>query len=142
VKDNRSWFALIRCCATPALGVALGSAILFTGVAVAVAGGGERANASAQEGDNPKETVYAGLITDDHCGARHDMDSGKNPANCTKMCIRNGSKYILVVGDKRYALAGNASTLDGLAGQRANVAGTLEGNTIKLGSTSSTSSGQ
>jgi len=142
VNDHRSWFALIRCCVTPALVVALGSAILFTGAAVAVAGGSRPANPSTQEGDNPKETVFAGLITDDHCAARHDMDSGKNPTECTKMCVRNGSRYILVVGDKRYALAGNESKLDELAGQRASVAGTLVGNTIKLGSTSLTNSGQ
>jgi hypothetical protein len=60
-----------------------------------------------------------------------------NPAECTKMCVRAGSKYVLVVGSKRYALAGSESQLDGLAGQRANIAGTLDGNTIKVSSTSS-----
>lgn len=65
------------------------------------------------------------------------MDSGMNPADCAKMCVRNGSKYVLVQGNKKYALAGSESQLESLAGQRANVAGTLNGNTIQVSSTSS-----
>ena len=139
MNEIRPWLTLVGFCVARALAVALGTAMLFTSAAVtfAVVGGGEPANATTRERNNPRETVFAGLITDDHCGARHDMDSGKNPTECTKMCVRNGSKYILVVGNKRYALAGTASKLDALAGQRASVAGILDGNTIKVGSTSS-----
>jgi len=79
--------------------------------------------------------MFAGLVTDDHCGARHDMDSGMSPAECTKMCVRNGSSYVLIEGDKRYALAGGEGELDRLAGQRAIIAGTLAGNTIQVDST-------
>jgi len=53
------------------------------------------------------------------------------------MCVRNGSKYVLVEGDRIYALAGSESELNGLAGQRATVAGILDGNTIKVTSTNS-----
>jgi hypothetical protein len=60
------------------------------------------------------------------------MDSDKDPTGCAKMCVRNGSKYVLVQGDKRYALAGSESQLEGLAGQRANITGILNGNTIKV----------
>jgi len=138
VNKPRSWFALVRCCATPALVVALGCAILFTSAVVAFAvANGDPVEAATQKADHPRERVFAGLITDDHCGARHHMDSGMNPAECTKMCVRNGSKYVLVEGDKIYALAGSESELDGLAGQRATVAGVLDGNTIKVRSTNS-----
>jgi len=132
VNNRRSWLRLVAFCVTPALVIALGLAILFAGAAVAFAlSGGEKPGPAATQ-----ETVFAGLITDAHCGARHDMDSGMNPTQCTKMCVRNGSKYVLVHGVKRYALEGNESQLDGLAGQRANIAGTLDGNTIKVDSTS------
>jgi hypothetical protein len=139
VNGTRSWFGLIRLCATPALVVAVGCAILFTSavVAFAVAGGGEPVEAAAQETHKPGERMFAGLVTDDHCGARHSMDSGMSPTECTRMCVRNGSRYILVEGDKKYALAGGESKLDGLAGQRAKIAGTLAGTTIKVASTSS-----
>jgi hypothetical protein len=138
LNKDRPWLALITFCVTPALIVALGSAVLFTGAAAAFAvSDSARPVATTQEADNPRERVFAGLITDDHCGARHDMDSGMNPTECTKMCVRNGSKYVLVEGNKRYALAGSESQLGGLAGQRANIAGTLDGNRIKVSSTSS-----
>jgi len=65
------------------------------------------------------------------------MDSGMNPTDCAKTCVRNGSKYILVQGNRKYALAGSVSQLESLAGQRVRIAGTLNGNTIKVSSTSS-----
>ena len=136
MNKTRSWFALVRFCATPALAVALGCAILFTSAVIAFAGGGEPVEAATQETHNPRERMFAGLITDDRCGARHDMDSDMNPAECTRMCVRNGSRYVLVEGDKRYALAGTESKLDAVAGQRAKISGTLAGNTIKVDSTS------
>jgi len=137
MNNRRSWFALITFCVTPALAFALGSAILFAGAAVAFAGSDAAKPVATQGADNPKERVFAGLLTDNHCGARHDMDSDMNPTECTKMCVRNGSRYVLVEGNKRYALTGNESHLDALAGQRVNIAGTLNGNTIKVDSTSS-----
>jgi hypothetical protein len=137
LNKHRSWLALITLCVTPALIVALGLAILFAGAAVAFAASNDPRPAAAQEADKPRERVFAGLITDEHCGARHDMDSGMNPTECTKMCVRTGSKYVLVVGEKRYALVGGENQFDDLAGQRANVAGILDGNTIKVSSVSS-----
>jgi hypothetical protein len=136
VNNSRSWLGLITFCITPALVVALCLAVLFAGVAVAFAVSDSGKPVTPATQTSPRTRVFAGLITDDHCGARHHMDSGMNPAECTKMCVRNGSKYVLVQGDKRYALAGNEGELDGFAGQRTNIAGTLEGNTIKVDSTS------
>jgi hypothetical protein len=137
VKSNHSWLALLSFCITPALVVALSSAALFAGAAVAFAlPEGGKPGPAAQEANNPRDRVFAGVITDDHCGARHVMDSDKNPTDCARMCVRNGSRYVLVQGDKRYALAGNESQFEGLAGQRVNVTGMLDGNTIKVSSTS------
>jgi hypothetical protein len=136
VNNRRCWFALITFCVTPALAVALGSAVLFTGAAIAFAvSDNAKPVAATQDVDRPRERVFVGLITDDHCGARHEMDSGMNPTECTKMCVRNGSRYVLVEGNKRYALAGSESQLNELAGQRAHISGTLDGNTIRLSST-------
>jgi hypothetical protein len=137
LSNRCSWFALIRFCATPALALALGCAILFTSAVVvfAVGGVGEPVEVATRQTHKPGERMFAGLVTDDHCGARHDMDSGMSPTECTKMCVRNGSSYVLVEGDKRYALAGSESELDRLAGQRAIIAGTLTGNTIQVDST-------
>jgi len=137
VKNRRAWFGFIASCVTPALAFALGAAVLFMGAAVAFAGSDAAKPVATQGAANARERVFAGLLTDDHCGARHDMDSDMNPTECTKMCVRNGSRYVLVEGNKRYALAGNESQLDALAGQRVNVAGTMNGNTIKVDSATS-----
>jgi hypothetical protein len=50
------------------------------------------------------------------------------------MCVRNGSKYILINGDQKNILEGNELALDHLAGQRVMVKGTLTGDTIKVNS--------
>jgi hypothetical protein len=139
LSNRRSWLAIVRFYATPALVIALGCAILFASVVVAfaVARGGEPVVATTPETHSRGERMFVGLVTDDHCGARHEMDSGMNSSECTKMCVRNGSRYVLVQGNKRYLLVGSESKLDGLAGQRANIAGILNGKTIKLSSTNS-----
>ncbi|MBZ5570335.1 MAG: hypothetical protein LAO09_00470 [Acidobacteriia bacterium] len=150
---RRSPFALIVFCATAALVAALASAVVFTSatVALAVARGtpaSEERVALAQaeksgEGnqappDAPQSRIFAGMITDDHCGARHAPDSGKSPSECVKMCIGHGSHYALVNGDKRYLLEGDSEELGKLASQRANIAGSLSGDTIRVSSVSAT----
>jgi hypothetical protein len=139
VNRTRSWFGLVTCCATPALVVGLSCALLFVSAAVAFAAadGGKAVEVATRETDNPGGRAFAGLITDDHCGARHEMESGMSPAECTKMCVRNGSKYVLVKGSRTYALAGDESKLERLAGQRATIVGALTGHTIKVVSTTS-----
>ena len=143
----RSSFALITFCATATLLASLGLAVVFTSASVAVAfargnaPGDERAVApptfvqsvSAQAPpDAANERTFSGLITDDRCGARHAPSSGKSPSECVNMCIRNGSHYELVNGDRNYLLEGNADDLGKLASQRANVVGSLNGDSIKV----------
>ena len=143
MKKSCSWFTLITFCAAAALVAALGMAALFAGVSVALAGADALALSDAGPQNPPTQPIvtglqtYTGMITDDHCGARHKMDSDKNPAQCARMCVRNGSRYILIDGEKRYRVDGDANELGRLAGQRAKVVGTLVGTTIKMSSTAS-----
>jgi len=69
------------------------------------------------------------------CGAKHM--SGP-PAECTRACVKQGSKYALVVGDKVYTLQtddkATLAKLDSLAGEKAKVSGSLDGDTIKVSS--------
>jgi hypothetical protein len=48
--------------------------------------------------------------------------------------VRNGSRYIIVDGDRIYELAGNLGQLGQFAGQRVTLIGVLNGNTIKVSS--------
>ena len=60
-----------------------------------------------------KPQAFTGKVSDAMCGANHMMAG--DAAECTRACIRKGSKYALVVGDKVYALdASDQAALDQL----------------------------
>ena len=146
MKSGHSWFALVSFCAATAIVAALGVAIFFASVTVAFAVARtvspvvdnqrqEAVNESAaQEERSTVGEAFRGLVTDDRCGARHDMGSDKSPAECAKACVHNGAKYALVDGDTTYTLEGNGEELSRAAGLRAKVVGSLNGDTIQVSS--------
>ena len=77
---------------------------------------------------------FSGEVSDSMCGAKHMMAG--NDADCTRACVRKGSNYALVVGDKVYALHTNdkaaLDALNKLAGEKATVTGTADGETIEV----------
>lgn len=127
-----NWLGLLTFCSLMTLAASLGLAVLFAGGAAAFAFDPQQ----VQKSDAVAEQTFSGMITDSQCGARHDQSTGKRPADCARMCVRNGSKYILVNGDQKNILEGNELALDHLAGQRVTVKGTLAGDTIKVSSVS------
>ena len=130
-----TWLGLLTFCSLMTLAASLGLAGLFAGGAAAFAtSGGEQGQ--VQKSDPVALQSFSGMITDSQCGARHDQSSGKRSAECARMCVRNGSKYVLVNGDQKNILEGNEAALDHLAGQRVTVKGTLAGDTIKVSSVS------
>jgi uncharacterized low-complexity protein len=126
-----SWFGVVTFCSLMSLAAALVMAVVFAGGAAAFATSDPQ---QVQKSDVVAEKSFSGMITDSQCGARHDQSTGKRPADCARMCVRNGSKYVLVNGDQKNILEGNEVQLDHLAGQRATVTGTLNGDTIKVSS--------
>jgi hypothetical protein len=144
---QRSSFALLSFCMTTVLVVALAMALLFASVTLAFAlartlspaiGNDAKADAAAPAAEVAQTSTagsaqtFAGLITDDHCGARHDMGSDKSPSECANACVHNGAKYALVDGDKSYALAGDVAELARASGRRVTLNGSLEGDTIQV----------
>lgn len=81
-----------------------------------------------------KSQTLTGEVSDAMCGAKHEMPG--SAADCTRSCIKHGSKYALVVGDKVYTLetADKAALdkLNDLAGAKANVTGEVDGTTITV----------
>ena len=79
---------------------------------------------------------FTGEVSDAMCGAKHAM-SGSN-AECTRACVRKGSSYALVVGDKVFTLKtddkATVAELEKLAGEKATVSGTADGDTIAVSS--------
>jgi hypothetical protein len=72
-----------------------------------------------------------GVVTDSMCGAKH-MIAGRTDAECTRICVKQGMQYALLVGDKLYTLQGDTAAIDKYAGQRATATGTVDGNTVKV----------
>jgi len=83
-----------------------------------------------------KAETFTGEVGDMMCGAKHEMQG--SAADCTRDCIKHGSKYALIVKDKVYTLDTKdkaiLDTLDKLAGQQAKVTGTADGTTIQVSS--------
>ena len=75
--------------------------------------------------------TLTGIVSDSMCGAHH-MAKDKSPAECTRMCIKQGTKYALVVGSKVYTLEGHESEVDKLAGQKATIKGSVTGETVAV----------
>lgn len=80
------------------------------------------------------DQTMTGKVSDAMCGAKHGMAGGE--AKCTRECVKGGSKYALVVGDKVYTLdTSDKAALDKLnelAGTAAKVTGEVKGETIAV----------
>jgi len=85
-----------------------------------------------------KSQTLTGQVSDVMCGAKHENPA--KSAECTRGCVKHGSKYALVVGDKVYTLETSDQAaldkLNGLAGAKAKVTGELEGDTMTVKSVS------
>ncbi len=81
-----------------------------------------------------KSQTFTGEVSDSMCGAKHMMQ-GK-PGECARACVGKGSSYALVVGDKVYSLQTQDKAaqdeLGKLAGEKAKVTGTADGETIQV----------
>jgi hypothetical protein len=78
--------------------------------------------------------TLTGIVTDSMCGKKHTMMPGKPDSECIRACVKAGSKYALLVGEKVYVLNGDAKQIDQFAGKRVNVTGNVSGTTITLAS--------
>jgi hypothetical protein len=147
VRKHRSWLSLVGFCAGLVIAASLAFATIVAGASVALAD--HRAEvASDASGDDasqlspanpsaqPSGTNFSGMITDSRCGARHMRSSGRSAAECARACFRHGASYVLVDGDHRYTLVGGESELSKLAGERANVIGTRQGDAILVNAVS------
>jgi hypothetical protein len=81
-----------------------------------------------------KSQALTGVVSDAMCGAKHQMPG--QAADCTRACVKHGSNYALVVGDKVYTLEtsdqATLDKLDKLAGAKAKVTGEVDGDTVTV----------
>jgi len=74
---------------------------------------------------------FKGTVTDAMCGKQHMMKNA-SAAECTRECVKAGSDFALVSGDKVYVLKGDKAQLDKYAGVPVVVEGALNGNSITV----------
>ena len=90
-------------------------------------------SAAAQK---PDAQTWTGKISDSMCNAKHPggEHEGKKmtDADCTKVCVKKGAKYVFVASDgKVYQLANQTSkTIASHAGQDVQLTGEIKGDTI------------
>jgi hypothetical protein len=82
-----------------------------------------------------KDQTWKGAISDSKCNGKHpagEHDGKKmTEVECTKVCMKNGAKYVFVSEGKVYQLANQKSkTIASHAGQQVELIGTIEGDTI------------
>ena len=81
--------------------------------------------------------TFIGLVSDSRCGPRHKLKD-KSAEECTRTCQRAGASFALVAGERIYKLKGDTNDVAVLAGQKAQVTGTLQGDTITVQSIQAT----
>ncbi|MGB6677763.1 MAG: hypothetical protein WBE44_13800 [Terriglobales bacterium] len=131
-KHDRSWLTLVSFLIATTLASSLVFALAFAGV-TAVIGESAQAADEPQVGPITTEQTFSGVITDARCSARH-MNREKNASECSRLCVRHGSNYIIVDGDKKYELIGELRQIPEFAGQRVSLTGVRDGQTIKVSS--------
>lgn len=127
MKAKRVWIDIIVAGATASLALALVMVIL--GAAAGAAGQNESSQAPQASANTQ---VFDGMVTCSKCGAKHSARLDQSAAKCTRVCVRSGAKFALVNADSTYQLDGDLSLLKHLAGERAEIVGTLHGSTIHV----------
>jgi len=82
------------------------------------------------------EQTWTGKISDSMCKDKHSVGEheGKKmtDADCTKVCVKGGEKYVFVSEGKVYQLANQSSkTIASHAGQEVQLTGEMKGDTIR-----------
>jgi hypothetical protein len=77
--------------------------------------------------------TLSGTISDAMCVRKHMMP-GKSSTQCAQECVKAGSTYVLVVGDKVYSLNGKTTAIAPFAGRHVQIKGTVNRTTIDVGS--------
>jgi len=77
------------------------------------------------------DKTWSGVISDSSCGTKHATASA-DAAACVAKCVSGGGKYVLTSKGKVYQLDPQDKVSSDLAGKKAKVTGTLDGETIKV----------
>jgi hypothetical protein len=131
MRYHRFWIEIVLLGSAAALALAL----LFATFGAA-AGAAENVGESSQL--NPSGTTsFEGMVTCSRCGAKHSAALDRSASTCVRVCVHGGASFALVNAEATYLLDGDLTALKKLAGQRARITGTRDGQIIKVASVTS-----
>jgi hypothetical protein len=117
--------------------IALALALLIATLSAAAGAVGDEAEVGLAAPHAPQQDsqrTYEGMITDTYCGAKHDAGINRAASDCVRICVHSGNSFALLSGEKIYILNGDPVILKTIAGMRARISGSLDGNTITVSS--------
>jgi hypothetical protein len=136
-RHSNLWIEILATATVIAFALALLIATLGA-AAGAVGGEPETGHARPPHQDSSRtedsQRTYEGMITDTYCGAKHDARINRAAGDCVRICVHSGNSFALLSGEKIYLLNGDPVTLKTIAGMRARISGSLDGNTITVSS--------
>jgi len=128
MNKHRFWIEIL------VLGTLIACALALVIATFGVAAGAAVSEAGRQQGSASTGQSYEGMVTCSRCGAKHSAAMARTATSCARMCVKTGASFELVQADSTYLLQGNLEELTRVAGQRARITGSLNGNTIKVAS--------
>jgi redox-sensitive bicupin YhaK (pirin superfamily) len=136
MHKHKVWIEIVIVGTVIACAIALLMAFLGAAAAAGAAVSGRGAQQLPAEPQQPafnaSEQSYEGMVTCSRCGAKHSPRMDRTATNCTRVCVHAGASFELVEAESAYVLEGNLEALKQVAGQRARVIGTRNGDTIKV----------
>jgi len=81
---------------------------------------------------NAFAATFTGVVTDEHCGAKHAAATSADQ-DCVAKCIKNGTGAALLADGKIYKIE-NQGAIKGHEGRKVTVSGTLKGDTLRVDS--------
>jgi hypothetical protein len=76
--------------------------------------------------------TWAGVISDEHCGAKHAAMTADDKA-CVEKCTKDGATAVFVAGDKVYKIE-NQDAVQKHLGHKVSITGTMKGDTVHVDS--------
>ncbi len=77
------------------------------------------------------DVTFTGVVSCSRCLGLHSR-KGTNRLSCSMLCVSQGSHYVLMTGEKIYALEGDKNKIQNFAGGDAAVTGHLSGDTLEV----------
>jgi hypothetical protein len=75
--------------------------------------------------------TWSGVISDEHCGAKH-QDASEKSMECAQKCVKGGAAPVFVTSDGKVLKIANPDTVQEHVGHKVDITGDLKDDTITV----------